>query len=119
KLGRFDGGYFRTTPPLCGTIEAGVANTAKGYWYHPGSPDNPEDPHLSLIDNNVYAPQQTISVGNSLPSGGGMWYIFTPVSGAGAHNRVLREVITYNNVYCSDPFFDPLDQAVGISGPKF
>src|SRR4029077_8126855 len=111
KLGRFDGGYFRTTPPLCGTIEAGVANTAKGNWYHPGSPNNPEDPHLSLIDNNVYAPQQTISVGNSLPNGGSIWYIFSPVS-AGFVDRDFSQVISDGNIYCYDSFYDPIGQPV-------
>jgi hypothetical protein len=119
KLGRFDGGFQRVNPPACGTIEQDVANRAKGYWYHPGSPDNPEDPHLSLIDNNVYAPQQTISVGNSLPNGGGLWYIFNPISGAGQHNREFSEVSADTNIYCYDTFLDPLDQPIGIAGPKF
>ncbi len=111
KLGRFDGGYPRVTSPICGTIAADVANTAKGYWYHPGSPDNPEDPHLSLIDNNVYAPQQTISVGNSLPNGGGLWYIFTTAS-SGLHNRDFSQVTADGNIYCYDTFFDPVGQSI-------
>jgi len=119
KLGRFDGGYQRVTPPICGTIAADVANTAKGYWYHPGSPDNPEDPHLSLIDNNVYAPQQTISVGNSLPNGGGQWYIFTTAS-SGVHPRDFSQVTADGNIYCYDTFFDPLGQSIPlISAPIY
>ena len=52
KLGRFDGGYMRTTPPICGTIEQVCGRQRQsGIGTHPGSPDNPEDPHLSLIDN--------------------------------------------------------------------
>ncbi|HVO32435.1 MAG TPA: hypothetical protein VMU17_00885, partial [Elusimicrobiota bacterium] len=118
KLGRFDGGHRRVTPPLCGTIEADVADTAKGYWYHPGSPDNPEDPHLSLIDNNVYAPQQTISVGNSLPNGGGVWYIFTP-NNAGLVDRNFSQVTADGNIYCYDTFYDPIGQPLGLGGPTF
>lgn len=120
KLGRFDGGHMRVTAPICGTIDADVAGTAKGYWYKPGSPDNPEDPHLSLIDNNVYAPQQTISVGNSLPNGGGLWYIFTPTSGAGQVNRQLSEVTADGNTYCYDSFYDAIGQSIPlVSAPIF
>ncbi len=120
KLGRYDGGYRRVTPPICGTIDADVAGTAQGYWYKPGEPDSPEDPHLSLIDNNVYAPQQTISVGNSLPNGGSTWVIFTPVSGAGFINRELSEVTADGNMYCYEDFYDPVGQSIGLaSAPVF
>lgn len=120
KLGRFDGGYPRVTAPICGTIDADVANTAKGYWYKIGAPDYPEDPHLSLIDNNVYAPQQTISVGNSLPNGGGLWYIFSKVSGAGQVDRAFEEVTADGNTYCYDTFYDPVGQAIALaSAPVF
>ncbi len=119
KLGRFDGGYMRVTAPICGTIDEDVANTAKGYWYKPGSPDSPEDPHLSLINNNVYAPQQTISVGNSLPNSSGYWAIFTANSGAGQVNREFSEVTADGNTYCYDSFFDPIGQAIGAGGPTF
>lgn len=120
KLGRFDGGHMRVTAPICGTLDADVAGSAKGYWYHPGSPDNPEDPHLSLIDNNVYAPQQTISVGNSLPNTGSIWYIFTPVSGAGVVNREWSEVTADGNTYCYEDFYDPIGQSIGLaSAPVF
>lgn len=117
KLGRFDGGYRRTTPPLCGQLNHDVVGTAKGNWYHVGSPDSPEDPHLALIDNNVYAPQQTISVGNALPNGGGMWVIFTAVS-AGQVNRNFAEVTADGQVYCYDSFFDPIGQPV-VTGYTF
>jgi hypothetical protein len=109
RTGLFDGAFQRVNPPICGTIAQDVANSAKGYWYHPGSPDNPEDPHLSLIDNNVFAPKQTISVGNSLPNGGGMWTIFDPVSGPGQFvDRQFSEVTSDGNIYCYDTFIDPL-----------
>lgn len=116
KLGRFDGGYRRVTAPICGTINQDVANTAKGYWYHPGSPDSPEDPHLALIDNNVYAPKQTISVGNAL-TGGSIWYIVATGS-SGFVNRDFSQVTSDGNIYCYDAFFDPLDQAL-FSVPVF
>src|SRR5207249_2719878 len=71
-------------------------------------------------DNNVYAPQQTISVGNSLPNGGGIWYIFTPVSGAGQVDREFSEVTADGNIYCYDTFYDPIGQAIGLgSAPIF
>jgi len=37
-LGRFDGGFRRTTPPICGQYNQDVAGSARGFWYHPGSP---------------------------------------------------------------------------------
>ncbi len=107
-LGRFDGGHPRVTPPICGKTMFDIAGTAKGDWYHPGSPDIPEDPHLSLIDNNASAPQQTISLGNSLLNQlPGIW-TFNPASG-GLINRDFSQV-TEGAVYCYDSYFDPVGQ---------
>ncbi len=111
-LGRFDGGYRRVTPPLCGQYNQDVVGAAKGFWYHPGYPNVPEDPHLALIDNNAYAPLQTISVGNSLPNGGGQWYIFIAAS-SGQMNRDFSQVTADGHIYCYDTFYDPLDQLIG------
>src|SRR5260370_36264111 len=100
-LGVFDGGYGRGPPPLCGQILFDIAGTAKGDWYHPGSPDIPEDPHLSLIDNNVYAPQQTISIGNSLPNCAPNFHTFNAVS-AGHVDRDLSQVTADGTIYSYD-----------------
>lgn len=114
-LGRFDGGYRRVTAPLCGRIDFDVAGTAKGDWFFPGAPNVPEDPHLSLIDNNVYAPHQTISVGTSLPNWSTNWYIFVP-AGAGQVNRDFSQVTADGLTYCYDTFLDPFEQPAAGSG---
>jgi len=118
KLGRFDGGQLRTALPLCGEINFDIGGTARGQWYRIGSPDIPEDPHLALIVNNVYAPQQTISYGTSLPNAAANFYTFVPNS-AGLVNRDFSQVTSDGQIYCYDTFFDPIGQALGGSGPTF
>src|SRR5262249_5597074 len=108
-LGRFDGGYHRTTAPLCGPYNQDIAGTARGFWYYPGAPNIPEDPHLALILNNVYAPQQTISYGTSLPGQSPNFYTFIPTS-AGLVNRDFAQVSADGNIYCYDTFYDPVGQ---------
>ena len=105
-LGRFDGTFHRTTPPICGQIMYDIAGTAKGDWYYPGAPDVPEDPHLSLIDNNVSAPQETISIGDSLPNQSQAFYPFDPVS-SGFVDRDFAQVTADGHIYCYDTFHDP------------
>ena len=107
-LGRFDGGFPRVTQPVCGQIMYDIAGTAKGDWYFPGAPGEPEDPHLALIDNNVSAPQQTISIGDSLPNQAQSIFTFNPNS-AGFVNRDFAQV-NDNAIYCYDTFFDPIGQ---------
>ncbi len=111
-VGRFDGGYHRTVAPICGQYNHDVAGSARGFWYHPGSPNVPEDPHLSLIIDNVYAPKETISIGTSLPNQTSVFYTFIP-SNSGLVDRELSQVVSDGNIYCYDTFYDPLGQLVG------
>ncbi len=116
-LGRFDGGYRRVVAPVCGQINFDLAGTARGHWYHVGSADSPEDPHLALIVNNVYAPQQTLSYGTSLPNASANFYTFIPAS-SGQVNRDMAQVTADGQIYCYESFFDPLGQSIS-SGPTF
>jgi len=115
KLGRFDGGRQRTTAPVCGEYNQDVAGTARGFWYFPGAPNVPEDPHLALIFNNDYAPWENISVGTSLPNHGPAFFIFVPTHG-GLVNREFSEVTPDNNIYCYDTFYDPIGQSGAYAG---
>lgn len=108
-FGRYDGGYARTALPLCGEINYDVRGTAMGDWYHIGSPDSPEDPHLSLIKDNVYNPRQDISVGTSVSGVGPIFFPFDPLT-SGTHNRDFSQVTADGQVYCYDTFFDPVGQ---------
>jgi hypothetical protein len=109
-VGRWDGGVQRVATPICGEILYDVANTASGDWYHVGSPDSPEDPHLALITDNVYPARQTISYGTSLPGLSSSFYSFDPLS-SGTHNRNFSQVTSDGQVYCYDTFYDPVGQA--------
>ncbi len=110
KLGRFDGLQPRTVAPLCGGINFDVAGSASGNWYHVGSPDSPEDPHLSLSPDNVDPTRQVFSVGNSVSNLSAATYTFIPVS-AGYVNRDFTQVQADGQIYCYDTFFDPVGQA--------
>jgi len=115
-LGRFDGGYHRSVAPVCGQYNHDVAGTARGFWYHPGSPNVPEDPHLGLMINNVYAPQETISIGTSLPNQTPVFYTYVP-NNSGFVDRALNQVTPDGHIYCYDTFYDPIGQLSG--GPTF
>jgi hypothetical protein len=117
KLGRADGGYPRTVAPVCGAIQFDLPGTARGDWYHVGSPDSPEDPHLALIPNNVYADRQELSIGTSLTGQSPSFYIFIPTH-AGQVDRDFAEVTADGTIYCYDAFYDPIGQAIG-PGPTF
>ncbi len=111
-LGRGDGGYRRQVLPLCGQYNHDVAGTARGFWYYPGAPNVPEDPHLSLIVDDVYAPKETISVGTSLPNQTPIFYTFV-ANDNGQVDREFSEVRPDGNIYCYDTFYDPAGQLAG------
>ena len=73
-------GSVRTTPPVCGEVMQDVPNTAAGKWFHPGNPNNPEDPHLALAHDNVNPATGAFSVGTSIPSFPSGVYTFAPAS---------------------------------------
>ncbi len=109
RLGRYDGGVIRTQPPVCGTIMEDVASTAQGYWYKPGAPDMPEDPHLSLVHNGYMPGWGAISSGTSIAGLPAPLY-FVPAS-SGTVNLDFDLVTPDGNAYCYDSFLDPLGQA--------
>ncbi len=108
-LGQFDGGHQRTAIPLCGEILYDVTGTAFGDWYKIGAPDSPEDPHLSLIKDNVYNPRQVISIGTSVTGASSRFFPFDPLT-SGTHNRDFGQVSADGQVYCYDTFYDPVGQ---------
>ncbi|MCH8821485.1 hypothetical protein IID23_03070 [Patescibacteria group bacterium] len=61
----------RTIEPICGQIDQDIAGTSQGVWFKKGTPENPksthpEDPHLSLVHDNVNYAQPVFSIGNSV-----------------------------------------------------
>ena len=96
-------GLIRTTPPVCGEVMQDVPNSAAGRWFHPGSPLNPEDPHLALIHNNVQPELALFSVGTSIPSIPSAGYTFTPMS-SGRENLDFRYVTTVGEIECYSLF---------------
>jgi hypothetical protein len=110
KLGEFNGSTLRTIPPVCGTTMQDVPGTAQGYWYKPGQPDVPEDPHLALMHSYVNPTYGVVSSGTSVAGMMGTWY-FTPTT-SGLVRRDFNQ-ITDNQIYCYDQFRDPLFALTG------
>jgi hypothetical protein len=92
-------GAIRTVPPVCGEVMQDVPNTAAGRWFHPGSPNNPEDPHLALAHDNVTPGTGAFSVGTSIPSLPPGVYKFTPAP-TGRVNLDFRFVQTLGETEC-------------------
>ena len=111
-MGRFDGELHRTVSPVCGTITDDIPNTASGDWYHVGSPDGPEDPHLFVGPDNVAPTKQLFSVGTSVSNLSPATYTFIPAS-AGHINRDVSQVTADATIYCYDTFYDPIGQLLG------
>jgi hypothetical protein len=103
-------GYFSGPPPFydgsstCGTIQNDVANTAAGDWFKPGQPDNPEDPHLALVHDNVRTTWEDVNIGASGP-GPSATELFTPTS-SGLVDRDFTQVTNDGQIYCYDTFRD-------------
>jgi hypothetical protein len=102
-------GYFNGPPPYdgvstCGTILNDVVNTAAGVWFKPGQPDNPEDPHLSLVHDNVRTTWEDISIGVSGP-GPTTYELFQPAN-SGLFDRDFTQVTDDGKIYCYDTFRD-------------
>jgi hypothetical protein len=92
-------GSVRTTPPVCGEVMQDVPNTAAGRWFHTGSPNNPEDPHLALAHDNIHPATGAFSVGTSIPSLPSGVYTFVPAS-TGRVNLDFGLVQTVGQAYC-------------------
>src|SRR5258708_35008925 len=108
-LGGPDGLFRRVTPPICGQYNQDVAGTARGFWFFPGAPNVPEDPHLALVFNNDYAPWESISIGTSLPNQVPAFFTFVPVH-SGLVDREFSEVTADGSIYCYDSYYDPIAQ---------
>ncbi len=96
-LGSYDD--KRTMEPICGEVAQDMPGAAQGVWFVKGtSYTYPEDPHISLVHDNVDPSKRVFSVGNSmkLPSG---TYYFTPKS-SGLVNRDFKDVRADGNIYC-------------------
>lgn len=86
-------------PPSCGTIEQDVPGTAQGNWFHPGSPTDPEDPHLALVHDNVLPGLGAFSVGNTVANLAAATYLFEPTT-SGRTNLDFNLVAPGPTVYC-------------------
>jgi hypothetical protein len=92
-LGNYNGSIRRTIKPICGIIQYDLAGTALGKWFiSEDRSKGPEDPHLSLIYDNVDPNLAVFSIGISfvknLPSAK---YTFSPVK-SGFVNRDLIDI---------------------------
>ena len=103
-LGSYSGSVLRTAPPLCGTIDQDVPGTAQGDWYHAGSPDSPEDPHLALAHDNVVVSSGVFSSGTSIPGLQGLGTLLFSPAHSGRVQREFSEVVADGNEYCYDSF---------------
>lgn len=102
KLGSHNGTDARTAPPVCGEVEQDEPGTAQGAWFANGSTQTyPEDPHVSLVHDNVDPSIAVFSVGTSMAASGlpaGL-YLFDP-AGSGRVNRDFKDVEADGTLYC-------------------
>lgn len=102
KLGRHDGTVSRTAPPACGDVEQDEPGTAQGVWFAKGSTHTyPEDPHLSLVHDNVDPSIAVFSVGTSMAASGlpADLYYFDPAD-SGQVNGDFKNVEANGTFYC-------------------
>lgn len=102
KLGSHDGTVARTAPPACGEVEQDEPGTAQGVWFAKGSTQTyPEDPHLSLVHDNVDPSIAVFSVGTLMAASGlpADLYYFDPVD-SGRVNRDFKDVEANGTFYC-------------------
>jgi hypothetical protein len=102
KLGSHDGTGSRITSPICGEVEQDEPGTAQGVWFVKGATRTyPEDPHLSLVHDNVEPSIGAFSVGISMAGSGlssGIYY-FDPAS-SGLVDRDFKDVTADGAIYC-------------------
>ncbi len=75
-----------------------VPGTAHGAWFHPGSPNLPEDPHLALVWSHTHPSQLVFSIGTSVPTIASGTYFFTP-DDDGLFNRRFDQVTPDGRTY--------------------
>ncbi len=75
-----------------------VPGTAHGAWFFPGEPNNPEDPHLALVQSHTQPSRLVFSVGTSIPAVGSGAFAFVPEND-GVLNRDFASVMPDGTVY--------------------
>jgi hypothetical protein len=104
KLGTFNETVLYDGSSPCGMIMYDVAGTASGDWFNPSQPNNPEDPHMALVHDNVRTTWEAISIGTSGPGSSGVQE-FIPNS-SGFVDRDFAQVTSDGHLYCYDTFRD-------------
>ena len=116
RLGEHDNTGLRTIEPFCGEVEQDEPGTAQGVWIAEGTVFTyPEDPHLSLVRDNIDPSISVFSVGTGIGASGlefGLYY-FTPLD-TGFINRAFRDVIP-GEVYCYENLTLRFDQPSGVN----
>jgi len=75
-----------------------VPGTAHGAWFLPGEPNNPEDPHLALVQSHMLPSRLVLSVGTSVPGAASGAYFFVPEND-GLLNRDFASVMPDGTTY--------------------
>jgi hypothetical protein len=109
-LGANNGATFiaRTTAPVCGTVMQDVPGTAQGDWYFPSAPAMPDNPHLALVHDNVFASTITFSVGTSVPGFLGAFSVFPKTAPDATRIDYDFPLVNDGQLYCYDSFMDEL-----------
>lgn len=83
-------------------MEQDEPGTAQGVWFAKGARETyPEDPHLSLVRDNINPSKAVFSVGTSIPNLQTDKYLFDPRT-TGEINRDFKDVKNDVKVYCYD-----------------
>jgi len=75
-----------------------VPGTSHGAWFFPGEPNNPEDPHLALVQSHTDPSRLVFCVGTSIPAVGSGAFAFVPEND-GLLNRDFASVMPNGTVY--------------------
>lgn len=101
RFSNYNGTVQRTVVPVCGQIDQDVLNSAQGLWFQEGIDGVfPEDPHLSLVHDNVNPTVAVIAMGTSVALMTGS-HAFSPTH-SGLVNREFSEVTLDGNIFCYD-----------------
>ncbi len=106
----------RVIAPTCGTIVQDVAGTVQGDWYFPGAPNMPEDPHMALIHDNVFASTAVFSLGSSFPNvPTNVYDVFPKTVADGTRIDYDFNLVADSQTYCYDNFVDLFEGTGGHS----
>ena len=116
RLGMHDASDPRTAEPICGEVEQDEPGTAQGVWIAKGTVYTyPEDPHLSLVRDNIFPEWSVFSIGNGAGASGlayGLFY-FMPI-GSGDVNRAFVDVVP-GQVYCYENLTLKFGEPAGLT----